>query len=67
MYRRVAFAASYPEFEYVAEHYEISVKSMTLFYSHLNPGFVNEFQYYTYDEVAREKKIDLKRSMHLWR
>ena len=60
MYRRVAFAASYPEFEDVAEHYESSVKSMTLFYSHLNPGFVNEFRYYTHDEVAREKEDRLE-------
>ena len=55
MYRRVAFAASYPELQDIAEHYEISVKSMALLYSQLNPGFASDFQYYTHDEVAKER------------
>ena len=55
MYRRVALAASYPELGDIAQQYDISVKSMTLWYSHLNPGFAEEFRYYTHDEVEKER------------
>ena len=55
MSRRIGFAASYPELEDIVDHYEVSVKSMTLLYSRLNPGFVNEFQYYSQDEIERER------------
>lgn len=56
MYRRVAISESYLELDDVGEHYGVSVESMNVYYSRFNPAFVSLFQFYTPDEVDKEKE-----------
>ena len=60
MSRRVVFSANYPDMEDIGEHYELSVKSMNLLYSPVNPEFVADFQYYSHEEVEEEKETRLE-------
>ena len=60
MSRRVAFSENYPVTEDIGAHYEVSVNSMNLLYSPVNPGFVADFRYYSHDEVEEERDARLE-------
>ena len=54
MYRRVAFAASYPELQDIAEHYEFSVKSMTLLHSQYDVKYLTQNEKTIVDSLEPE-------------
>ena len=56
MYRRITIAEDYLELDDIGEHYGVTVNSMNLYYSNVNPDFVSLFQFYTLDEVEKEKE-----------
>ena len=60
MSSRVSFSESYPELVNIGEHHAVSVKSMNLYYSHLNPEFNFQFQFDTPEEVQRKKEDHLE-------
>ena len=44
MYSRVTLTENHPTSVDIAEQYDVSVKSMILYYSKVNPGFFNSIQ-----------------------
>lgn len=60
MSRRTYFYKDYPEFVEIGELYAVSIKSMEMYYSRLNPQFDFNFQFSTHEEVEREKEFRLE-------
>ena len=60
MSRRIYFYKNYPEFVEIGELYAVSIKSMEMYYSRLNPQFDSIFQFYTHEEVEEEKELRLE-------
>lgn len=60
MGKRVALSESVLEFVEIGEHYTVIVKSINLYYSHVNPAFDSLFQFYTEEELEKEKEFRLQ-------
>ena len=60
MFRRVSFSENHPEFDDIGEHYDVFVESMNLYYSQLNPSFISQFQFYSREELERERESRLE-------
>ncbi len=62
MYRRIAFSGNHPALVDIAEHYQVSVQSMSLYYSRMNPNFLERFAFYTDDEIEKEKEDNFEKT-----
>lgn len=62
MYKRIEFSENHPAFVDIAEHYQVSVQSMSLYYSSMNPGFLEQFPFYTDDEIEQEKEDSFEKT-----
>ena len=60
MYSRVTLTGNHPTSVDIAEQYDVSVKSMILYYSKVNPGFSTQFRFFTDDEVENEREDRLE-------
>ncbi|MYE02370.1 MAG: hypothetical protein F4Y03_14080 [Alphaproteobacteria bacterium] len=60
MRSRVSIRSKFPDFDEISYQYAISVKSLSLFYSPINPEYYSEFQFYTNIEIEIEKEERLK-------
>ena len=60
MGRRVVLSESVLGFVEIREHYDVFVKSINLYYSHVNPAFDSLFQFYTNTELETEKENRLQ-------
>lgn len=60
MSRKVSFYKNYPEFVDIGELYDVSVKSMEMFYSPSNPQFDTRFKFYSPEEIEKEKEGQLE-------
>lgn len=60
MYSRVKLTGNHPTSVDIAEQYRVSVKSMMLYYSKVNPAFSSQFVSCTDDEVEREREDRLE-------
>ena len=57
MGRRVAFTENVLDFVGIGERYEVFVKSINLYHSHVNPAFGSFFEFYTKEKLEMESRL----------